>query len=90
MDLKLKGLNVLVTGATKGIGLAIAQTFAAEGANVAICARDADAVGKTVDALKTSGVHATGAAVDVADSDALGAWVAGAYELADSGDSYGY
>ncbi len=77
MDLKLKGLNVLVTGATKGIGLAIAQTFAAEGANVAICARDADAVGKTVDALKTSGVRATGAAVDVADGDALAAWVAG-------------
>jgi 3-oxoacyl-[acyl-carrier protein] reductase len=77
MDLKLKGLNVLVTGATKGIGLAIAQTFAAEGANVAICARDADAVGKTVEALKASGVRATGASVDVADSDALAAWVAG-------------
>lgn len=77
MDLKLKGLNVLLTGGTKGIGLAIAQTFAAEGANVAICARDADTVGKTVDALKTSGVRATGAAVDVADGDALAAWVAG-------------
>ncbi|MEA3117990.1 MAG: 3-oxoacyl-[acyl-carrier protein] reductase [Paraburkholderia sp.] len=80
MDLKLKGLNVLVTGATKGIGLAIAQTFAAEGANVAICARDADTVAKTVDALKSTGVRATGAAVDVADGNALAAWVASVAE----------
>ena len=75
MNLQLKGLNVLVTGGTKGIGLAIAQTFAAEGANVALCARDADAVGKTVDTLKQSGVRAMGAAIDVADGNALAAWV---------------
>jgi len=36
MDLGLKGRNVLITGATRGIGRAIADTFADEGCNVAI------------------------------------------------------
>ena len=44
MDLQLKGLKAIVTGGTKGIGLAIARTLAREGADVAICARDAAAV----------------------------------------------
>lgn len=76
MDLGLKGKRAIVTGATKGIGRAIAETFADEGADVAICARNGDDVAATVDALAAKGVRATGRALDVADGPALTAWVA--------------
>jgi 3-oxoacyl-[acyl-carrier protein] reductase len=76
MDLGLKGLNALVTGGSKGIGRAAADTLAAEGANVSICARNAGEVEATVEALKGKGVKAYGAAVDVADKAALEAFVA--------------
>lgn len=44
MNLELEGLGVLVAGASRGIGYAIARGFLAEGANVAVCGRDADAL----------------------------------------------
>ena len=75
MDLGLKGLKAIVTGGTKGIGQAIAQTLAAEGAHVAICARNADEVAASVAELQGRGVTAFGRAVDVADGPALAAWV---------------
>ncbi|MCK1420240.1 SDR family oxidoreductase [Bradyrhizobium sp. 180] len=75
MDLGLKGKNSIVLGGTRGIGRAIAATLAGEGANVAICARNADQVAATVAELKASGIRATGSPVDVTDGAALKAWI---------------
>jgi 3-oxoacyl-[acyl-carrier protein] reductase len=76
MDLKLRGCKALVTGSTRGIGLRIARQFAAEGTDIAICARSADAVESTVRELRGLGVRAIGAAVDITDAAAYPAWIA--------------
>lgn len=76
MDLGLRGRRALVTGGTRGIGRATAETFADEGADVAICARKADEIEAVVGSLKAKGVNAFGRAIDVADPAALKDWVA--------------
>jgi len=76
MDLGLRGMKAIVTGGTRGIGRAIATQLAAEGCDVAICARNAGPVQETVTALARSGVKATGGTVDVADLPALRNWIA--------------
>lgn len=76
MDLQLKGHRALITGASKGIGRAIAESFAAEGADVAICARNQDDIDATVSALKDKGVNAFGKSVDIGNGDDLKAWIA--------------
>jgi len=80
MDLQLKGKTAVVTGASRGIGRSIAETFADEGANVAICARNAEQVAEAVEALEARGVRAWGQAVDIADGPALQAFVRQAAE----------
>ncbi|HRK18563.1 MAG TPA: short-chain dehydrogenase/reductase [Hyphomicrobiaceae bacterium] len=52
MDLKLAGKKVLVTGGSKGIGAALGQAFAAEGAHVVLVARNGETLGKTADAIR--------------------------------------
>ena len=75
MDLNLKGARALITGGTKGIGRAIAETFADEGCNVGICARNAEEVDAAVAELSAKGVTAFGQAVDVGDGEAFKAWI---------------
>lgn len=80
MDLGLKGKTAVVTGGTRGIGRAIADLFADEGANVAICARNPDQIAEAVAALEAKGVKAWGQSVDIADGPALKAFVTQAGE----------
>ena len=64
MELGLKGKVVLVTGGSKGIGLACAQAFANEGARIAICSRSRDNVDTASARLK----EAFGVVADLVDA----------------------
>ena len=75
MDLGLKGKNAIVTGGSKGIGRSTALGLAAEGANVAICARGAEALESTRRELAACGVKAFAASCDVGNADALAAFM---------------
>jgi len=56
MDFGLKGKNALVTGSSRGLGFAVANEFAQEGANVLICGRTQDSVAAAkVELLKHGG-----------------------------------
>src|SRR4051794_25060272 len=83
MDLELTGKRALVTGATRGLGRAIAERLADEGCALAICARDGDEVERATGELRDRGVFVHGAAVDVTDAPALERFVA------DAGDALG-
>ncbi|MBL0348500.1 SDR family oxidoreductase [Candidatus Villigracilis affinis] len=66
-DMVLKDKVAVITGGSRGLGLAIAQTYARAGAKVVIASRTPRAVDLAVDSLRASGYQATGLACDVAD-----------------------
>ncbi|MFA7668240.1 MAG: SDR family oxidoreductase [Burkholderiaceae bacterium] len=75
MDLELEGKVVLVTGGSKGIGLACALAFANEGARVAIISRDSANLASARQALQDVGRSAHAVAADLRDPDAAAAAV---------------
>lgn len=60
MDLGLAGKTILVTGASKGIGLACAESFAREGASVVICGRDKARLAAAKERLQSAGAGEVG------------------------------
>jgi NAD(P)-dependent dehydrogenase (short-subunit alcohol dehydrogenase family) len=88
MDLGLEGRKALITAASRGIGLAIAQTFADEGADVAICARGEGGLESAQKDLEGRGAKVFAKAVDVADGEAFKQFVGEAAEALGGLDIY--
>ncbi len=65
MDLQLAGRSVIVTGASRGIGRAIAEEFAAEGARLTICARGEDVLRATADSIAAGGAEVLAVPCDI-------------------------
>src|SRR5256886_14396381 len=76
MDLGLRGRKAIVTGGSKGLGRAIAEELAREGANVAICARNDDEVARAGRELEALGTTVLAAVADVTDPDQVRSFVA--------------
>lgn len=76
MDLGLKDKIVVITGATKGIGLAIAQGLAAEGAHIALCSRTKEEALKTAEKIgSVFDVKSLGMQVDVVKKEDIEAFI---------------
>ncbi len=74
MDLGLAGATAVVTGGSKGMGLAIAQTLAADGARVAVMARGQEALDAATESLLAVGApDAVGISVDMTDAESIAA-----------------
>ncbi|HUH14091.1 MAG TPA: SDR family oxidoreductase [Longimicrobiales bacterium] len=76
VEAELRGQVVLVTGASRGLGRALALAFARAGARVAVCARGAGGLEDTVTAVRALGGEALGRTADVTDAPAMRAFVA--------------
>ena len=73
-----KGKNVMITGATRGIGLALAEAFAAAGANLAVCGTHEEALKSAAEKLAGFGVKVYTQKVNVSRAEDCDAFVANA------------
>lgn len=75
MDLGLSNKNIIVTGGTRGIGLAAAKACAAEGANLSICGRTQSSLDAAKVELAAYGTKIHAAICDISDADQIKAYV---------------
>jgi 3-oxoacyl-[acyl-carrier protein] reductase len=80
MNLELRGKAAVVTGASRGIGKAIALSLLNEGCAVAVCGRNAERLEAAVSDLSKAGPRVLGVPTDVTDEAAVGKFVGAAIE----------
>lgn len=80
MDLQLKGRTVVITGASSGVGLATAAMLSDEGANLAVCAREADRLSAALEAVGVDHERVHACSCDVTDREAVEGFIDGARE----------
>ncbi len=75
MQIDLTGKRALIAGSSRGIGLAMAQTFARAGAHVAICARTHGPLQEAAQSIHQYGHTVSARTCDLADGEAVKKWV---------------
>lgn len=81
MELGLRGMKVIVTGGSRGIGRAALELFAAEGCDVAFFSRNREQVDETIASLSRHGGKVIGDTFDMNNLDAYPAWLANTAEM---------
>jgi 3-oxoacyl-[acyl-carrier protein] reductase len=74
MDLGLKGKVAMVSGASRGLGFAVAEALAREGANVSISSSNQASIDEAAKRLSSTGAQVTGTVVDVRNADQIASW----------------
>ena|SRR5215217_423308 len=74
-EMDLRDSTVLITGASRGLGFAMAERFGRDGARVAICARSSEELAEAERHLERAGVNAFAVACDVTQSDQVASTV---------------
>ncbi|MGC6471871.1 MAG: SDR family NAD(P)-dependent oxidoreductase [Parvibaculales bacterium] len=75
MDLGLKGLKVILTGGSRGIGRAALELFAQEGCDIGFFSRNPEQVAETVDSLSKHGGKVIGEAFDMENAEDYAPWL---------------
>lgn len=88
MDLGLSGRRLIITGATRGLGRAIARELVAEGMDLAFCARSAEAVAEAEADFAARGARTKGWVLDVRDAEAYRAFLAAALDFLGGCDAF--
>ena len=74
MDLRLKGKVAMVGGASRGLGYAVAEALAREGASVSISSSNQASIDEAAKRISAGGAQVLATAVDVRNGDQIGAW----------------